>query len=317
MNNDWTALTVTTSTETVEAVSNILMEAGAEGIQIKDAADFKKATIDAHGTWFDPTTIPHLASGAQVVGYFDPATSLNEQRDHIAAQVKALKQFGLDPGAATVTLTDVRQADWANVWKQYYHPLRVSRFLTIVPKWEHYTPEQNGEIVLTQDPGMAFGTGTHPTTQLMLGLLESVVRGGETMIDVGTGSGILAIAAERLGVSRILATDVDDVAVKNAQSNIELNPVSHITVKANDLLQGITMSADLIVANILAEVLVPLIPQVQERLKPKGHFLLAGIIADKAALITQTLQANGFTIAQRRETGGWVALEAVIQEEDD
>lgn len=311
--NDWTALTVTTTTEAIEAVSNILMEAGAVGIQIKDAADFKKETVDAHGTWFDPKTVPHLASGAQVIGYFDPATSLVEQRDHIATRVRGLAQFGLDPGAATVTLADVRQADWANVWKQYYHPLRVSRFLTIVPKWEHYTPQQAGELQLTLDPGMAFGTGTHPTTQLMLSLLESVIRGGETMIDVGTGSGILAIAAERLGVGDILATDVDEIAVRNAEANIK-NPVSHITVTANDLLKGITLSADLIVANILAEVLVPLIPQVRPRLEAHGHFLLAGIIADKATLIIRTLEDNGFSIAQRREAGGWVALDAVIKE---
>ena len=312
--NDWTALTVTTTTEAIEAVSNILMEAGAVGIQIKDAADFKKETVDAHGTWFDPKTVPHLASVAQVIGYFDPATSLVEQRDHIATRVRGLAQFGLDPGAATVTLADVRQADWANVWKQYYHPLRVSRFLTIVPKWEHYTPQQAGELQLTLDPGMAFGTGTHPTTQLMLSLLESVIRGGETMIDVGTGSGILAIAAERLGVGDILATDVDEIAVRNAEANIKLNPVSHITVIANDLLKGITLSADLIVANILAEVLVPLIPQVRPRLKAHGHFLLAGIIANKATLIIRTLEDNGFSIAQRREAGGWVALDAVIKE---
>lgn len=312
--NDWTALTVTTTTEAIEAVSNILMEAGAVGIQIKDAADFKKETVDAHGAWFDPKTVPHLASGAQVIGYFDPATSLVEQRDHIATRVRGLAQFGLDPGAATVTLADVRQADWANVWKQYYHPLRVSRVLTIVPKWEHYTPQQAGELELTLDPGMALGTGTHPTTQLMLSLLESVIRGGETMIDVGTGSGILAIAAERLGVGDILATDVDEIAVRNAEANIKLNPVSHITVTANDLLKGITLSADLIVANILAEVLVPLIPQVRPRLKAHGHFLLAGIIADKATLIIRTLEDNGFSIAQRREAGGWVALDAVIKE---
>lgn len=312
--NDWTALTVTTTTEAIEAVSNILMEAGAVGIQIKDAADFKKETVDAHGTWFDPKTVPHLASGAQVIGYFDPATSLVEQRDHIATRVRGLAQFGLDPGAATVTLADVRQADWANVWKQYYHPLRVSRFLTIVPKWEHYTPQQAGELQLTLDLGMAFGTGTHPTTQLMLSLLESVIRGGETMIDVGTGSGILAIAAERLGVGDILATDVDEIAVRSAEANIKLNPVSHITVIANDLLKGITLSADLIVANILAEVLVPLIPQVRPRLKAHGHFLLAGIIANKATLIIRTLEDNGFSIAQRREAGGWVALDAVIKE---
>ncbi|MBG1274871.1 50S ribosomal protein L11 methyltransferase [Lactobacillus paracasei subsp. paracasei] len=312
--NDWTALTVTTTTEAIEAVSNILMEAGAVGIQIKDAADFQKETVDAHGTWFDPKTVPHLASGAQVIGYFDPATSLVEQRDHIATRVRGLAQFGLDPGAATVTLADVRQADWANVWKQYYHPLRVSRFLTIVPKWEHYTPQQAGELELTLDPGMAFGTGTHPTTQLMLSLLESVIRGGETMIDVGTGSGILAIAAERLGVGDILATDVDEIAVRNAEANIKLNPVSHITVTANDLLKGITLSADLIVANILAEVLVPLIPQVRPRLKAHGHFLLAGIIDGKATLIIRTLEDNGFSIAQRREAGGWVALDAVIKE---
>ena len=115
-----------------------------------------------------------------------------------------------------------------------------------------------------------------------------------------------------MGVSQILATDVDEIAVKNAQANIALNPVSHITVKANDLLQGLTVSADLIVANILAEVLVPLIPQVPSRLNPHGHFLLAGI-AEKADLIRQTLQDNGFTIAQRRDAVGWVAFDAVLK----
>ncbi len=136
---------------------------------------------------------------------------------------------------------------------------------------------------------MAFGTGSHPTTALMLQALEQVIRGGEAMIDIGTGSGILAIGAKMLGVDHVLATDVDDIAVKNAESNLALNPVSDIHVIANDLLTGIDDQADIICANILAEVLLPLIPQIPERLNDGGTVLLSGIYYDKETVIKQAL----------------------------
>jgi ribosomal protein L11 methyltransferase len=162
------------------------------------------------------------------------------------------------------------------------------------------------------DPEMAFGTGSHPTTALMLQLLEAYIRGGEQMIDVGTGSGILAIAARRLGVSAVLATDVDDIAVANAEANLALNPVDQITVQANDLLTGITTQADIVCANILAEVLVPLIPQVPSVLKPGGVCLLSGIYYDKEATIKESLAAAGLTVVEERRRGEWLAFAAKV-----
>ncbi|MCI1986059.1 MAG: 50S ribosomal protein L11 methyltransferase [Lactobacillus sp.] len=310
--DDWIAVTIDTSTEAVEAVANFLMEAGAEGIQIDDSADYAAEVKTATGEWLDPDSIPHRKSGAGVTGYFAPHTHLGELRQTLAARVAQLAGFGLAPGAGTITVDDIATVNWANEWKKYYHPLRLTRFLTVVPDWSDYQPTQTGELIMRLDPEMAFGTGSHPTTALMLQLLEAYIRGGEQMIDVGTGSGILAIAARLLGVSAVLATDVDDIAVANAEANLALNPVDQITVQANDLLTGITTQADIVCANILAEVLVPLIPQVPSVLKPGGVCLLSGIYYDKEATIKESLAAAGLTVVEERRRGEWLAFAAKV-----
>ncbi|WP_125703599.1 50S ribosomal protein L11 methyltransferase [Lacticaseibacillus daqingensis] len=308
---EWQAITVETSTEAVDAVANAMMTLGAEGIQIEDAADFAQPLQAADGRLIDSATVPHRTDGAGVTGYFSATLNVVELEQDLAHLVAQLPSFGLAPGAGTITRQGVQEADWATQWKQYYHPVRITRYLTIVPAWLDYTPAQAGEQLIRLDPGMAFGTGKHPTTALMLRLLESLVRGGERMIDVGTGSGVLALAARLLGVSHVLATDVDTVAVQNAQANLALNPaVEGITVIANDLLAGLDDQAELIVANILAEVLVPLIPQVPAHLAPNGKLLLSGIFHDKRALIEQTLAANGLTVTAVWQQGDWVALVA-------
>ena len=310
--DDWIALTVNTSTQAVEAVANFMMEADAAGVQIQDSADFDEEIITKTGEWLDPNTVPHLQSGAAVTGYFAPHTHLGELKQNLAARVAQLPDFGLDAGLGTITVDAIAESNWANEWKKYYHPLRITRYLTVVPDWLDYTPQQSGELVMRLDPDMAFGTGSHPTTALMLQALEQVIRGGESMIDVGTGSGILAIGAKMLGVGHVLATDVDDVAVKNAEANLALNPVSDIQVIANDLLNGIDEQADLICANILAEVLLPLIPQIPERLTTGGTVLLSGIYYDKETVIKQALTKAGLTVVADWHLGDWVALKAQV-----
>lgn len=310
---DWNALTIETSSEAVDAVSNMLMTAGAEGVAIDDAADYQQELKTATGEWLDPQTIPHRQSGAAVTGYFAPSHNLVELQTELAAKVAQLPSFGLAKGTGKITLAAVREKDWANTWKQYYHPVRVTRYLTVVPQWLDYSPSQPGELLITLDPGMAFGTGTHPTTQLMLQLLEQAVRGGETVIDVGTGSGVLAIAATKLGSGLVLATDVDAVAVANAQANIALNPGVAVTVQASDLLTDVTTQADLVLANILAEVLVPLIPQVPAHLTAHGRLLLSGIFYDKIDLIRATLQDNGFQVDETARLGDWYGVAASLQ----
>lgn len=318
---NWTSVTVVTSSEAVEAVSYILTNEGAEGIQIDDAADFanlRPGKYGEHGEIVDPDEIPHRKQGAAVTGYFPEKAFMPEIVPTIKMRVAKLKDYGLNPGNDQVTAATVNNKDWATVWQKYYHPLRVTNELTIVPQWEDYQPAQQSEKLIYLDPGMAFGTGTHPTTRLMMEALEKVVRGGESMIDVGTGSGVLSIAAKQLGVGAVAAYDVDEVAVRSAKKNIALNPVaSDIKLGVNSLLDGIHTQVDIVVANILAEIIVPLIPQAYENLKPGGLFLTSGIIDDKAELIRQKLTAQGFIIDSEIKMKDWHGIIAHKPAEDE
>ena len=293
---DWIKLTVTTTNEASEAVINLLMENGAGGVEIDDSD----------------------LSQVELATYFQAQAGLVELLPELEQKIAQLREFGLDPGKGTVKLAELDDDSWADVWKKYYHPVRLTRYLTIVPSWESYTPETTDEKVIKLDPGRAFGTGTHPTTKLALQALETVVRGGETMIDVGTGSGVLSIAAKYFGVAQIAAYDVDAEAVKAAEENLALNGMQEaITVGANDLLAGIKTKVELITANILAEIIVPLIPQAYECLKPGGIFITSGIIADKKDLIASELEAKGFVIDQILNIKDWYSIIAHMPTTDE
>ena len=306
---DWTAVKVITSSEAVEAVSYILTDMGAQGVQIEDAADFEnlnEGKYGDHGEFIDPASIPHRKSGAAVSGYFPQNVFVPELLPTIHQRVAKLREYGLNPGENDVSAATVDNQQWATVWQKYYHPLRVTDQLTIVPQWEEYEPADPKEKLIFLDPGMAFGTGTHPTTRLMLEALEKTIVGNEYVIDVGTGSGVLSIAAKHLGAGKVDAYDIDEVAVNSAKKNLALNPVANdVKVGVNSLLDGIHTQADLIVANILAEIIVPLIPQAYENLKPGGKFLVSGIIDDKAPLIRQKLQEQGFVIDDEQQMKDW------------
>ncbi|MEY8441341.1 50S ribosomal protein L11 methyltransferase [Lactobacillaceae bacterium 24-114] len=318
---DWTAIKVITSSEAVEAVSYMLTTEGAAGIQIDDSADFKNLKAGRYGKYgeiVDPEEIPHRTNGAAVTGYFPENMFIPELITTLTEKVKKLDNFDLDPGEAKVSAEVVNDRDWATVWQKYYHPLRVTNQLTIVPQWEKYHPASRNEKLIVLDPGMAFGTGTHPTTRLMLEALEIVVRGGERMIDVGTGSGVLSIGASYLGVEQIAAYDIDDVAVESAKKNLALNPnVKNVTVGVNSLLDGIHSQVDLIVANILAEIIVPLIPQAFENLKAGGQFLVSGVISDKAQLVEDKLKEQGFIVEQKLRMKDWYGMVAKKPEEGE
>lgn len=309
---DWTEVSVTTESEVVEAVSYILNDLGASGVRIDDAKDFEKlkpGKIGKYGEIVDVNDIPHLTTGAKVTAYYPQTVYVPEILPIIKQRVAQLNDFGLNPGDFKITSDAVSDENWATAWKKYYHPVRITRNLTVVPSWEDYEPEQPNEQIISLDPGMAFGTGTHPTTELMLQGLEIVLRGGETVIDVGTGSGVLSIAASLMGAKQIYAYDVDDVAVKQAQENINLNPgVQNISVAANDLLTGITTQTDVIVANILAEIIMPLIPQTLACLRPGGKLLCSGIIADKKDDIIARLEEFDYRIDEILRIKDWYGI---------
>ncbi|PWG00751.1 50S ribosomal protein L11 methyltransferase [Levilactobacillus bambusae] len=317
----WTELTVKTSSEAVEAVANLLMEAGATGVQIDDSADYSKlkpGRYGEHGEIVNPSELQHVGSGATVSAYYPADVNMAELAPTLSEKITGLKQFGLNPGEVTVTTNEVADEDWATTWERYYHPVRVTRYITIVPEWEDYVASDQREIVIRLNPGQAFGTGTHETTQLCLIALEMVVRGHERMYDVGTGSGVLSIAAKLLGVDQITAFDVDEVAVASAKQNLALNPVAaEIPVLANDLLSGITAPVDIVMGNLLADIVIPLVPQAWAVLEPGGLLITSGIIDDKLDGVLAATKNQGFIVDSVLTMNEWRAVIAHKPTEDD
>lgn len=314
----WTEVSVLTTNEAVEAVSNILQEAGASGVKIDDAADYANLKPGKYGEVVDLNTIPHRTTGAEITAYYPETVFVPEILPTIKQRVAQLSQFGLDPTPGTVTTKAVADESWATAWQKYYHPVRVTRYLTVTPSWEAYEPVQAGEQVIRLDPGMAFGTGTHPTTILSLMALETVIRGGESLYDVGTGSGVLSIAAKALGADHVEAFDLDDVAVRSAKTNLDLNPVAKdVVARPNNLLNDIHQPVDIVVANILAEIIVPLVPQAWENLQPGGHFLTSGIIADKLDTVVAAQEKQGFIIDNVLQMKDWRGVIAHKPTEDE
>ncbi|QTU82864.1 50S ribosomal protein L11 methyltransferase [Carnobacteriaceae bacterium zg-C25] len=304
---NWFEMKVSTTTQAVEMVSSILIEAGSSGVAIVDPSDYDTLN-DGFGQLKPEKSELYESDEVFVSGYFPDTKNMVEIKLYIEQKLEMAKQFDLDLGRNELMLDQVREEDWANAWKTYYKPVRISRFLTIKPSWEDYTP-QNSEWIIELDPGMAFGTGTHPTTRLSLEALEQTLRGGEFVIDVGTGSGVLSIAAKALGAGVVHAYDLDEKATSIARENIALNDYAKdVVVGENDLLKGIDTQADVIVANILAEILMHLVEDAWRNLKEGGTLILAGIIQSKRDELVDALVAQGFDIAQENRMKDWVSL---------
>ncbi|WP_379135126.1 50S ribosomal protein L11 methyltransferase [Paenibacillus sp. sgz500958] len=233
----WHELTIHTTEEAQEMISNFFYEAGAGGVSIEESGTLDKVRNTRYGELYDEPLNDIPAGEAVIKGYYSESVSMEEVIAEVAPRVEELREFGIDPGKALISWKTVDEDEWAHAWKQYFKPLRVSERLTIKPTWEEYTPASPDEKIIEIDPGMAFGTGTHPTTALCLRALEKNIAGGEEVIDVGTGSGILAVGAMLLGAKSLLALDLDPVAVESARENVELNRMQErIIVKESDLL---------------------------------------------------------------------------------
>ncbi|MNE13437.1 Ribosomal protein L11 methyltransferase [compost metagenome] len=317
----WKEITIHTTEEAVEMISNFLHEAGAGGVTIEEHVDNSKPRDTSLGQWFEipPNDIPE--GEAKISGYFPEGTDIEGVITEVKERTEELREYSIDPGQPTYTVRDVSEEDWANNWKQYFKPLRVSKRLTIKPTWEDYTPETADEKIIELDPGMAFGTGAHPTTSLCLRTLEGVIQNGDEVIDVGTGSGILAIGACQLGASRVLALDLDPVAVSSAKENTKLNRLEdRIEVVESDLLSvlknneassvNVTLPVRVVVANILAEIILLFIEDVYKALQPGGYYIASGIYKNKEQAVEEALLAAGFEIADTAREEDWVAFVA-------
>ena len=203
----------------------------------------------------------------------------------------------------------MNEDDWAESWKQYYKPVPIGN-VTIVPAWEKYEPKA-GETIIRMDPGMAFGTGTHETTRLVIRLMQDVIRGGERVLDVGTGSGILSICASKLGAKSCNAYDIDPVAVKVARDNVISDGCRNITVEVSDLLKNVDLSGgkyDFCVANIVADIIIRMLPDVRDYILPGSPLILSGIIAERAEEVRTSLSHHGFTLEKEIYENDWVGM---------
>ncbi|MDN4607064.1 50S ribosomal protein L11 methyltransferase [Sporosarcina highlanderae] len=305
----WSEISIHTTHEATEAVANILHEAGASGVIIEDSNEPDRIHEDRFGEIYELKKEDFPAEGVIVKAYLPTNSFLIETVKEISESVDKLVEYGLDVGINLVQTSEVDEEDWATAWKKYYHPVKISSRFTIVPTWEDYQPVESDELIIELDPGMAFGTGTHPTTVLCLQALEKYVGKGDSVIDVGTGSGVLSIGAALLGASHVHALDLDEVAVTAAKENIELNNVQNIVeVTHGNLLDSVKEPASIIVANILAEVIMTFSGDAYSILPENGLFIVSGIIAQKRDLVRDDLIEKGFEIVESVLMEDWVAI---------
>ena len=305
----WTEVSIQTTHEAVDMVANIFHDLGSSGVVIEDP-ELVNSYLRS-GRW-DYSDIPVEMDTEIVVvkAYLLADEHLDDKLGLFNEKVQELVSYGINKGSGITKCRDVMDEDWATSWKEFFHPIKVGERIVIKPSWEEYVP-LDGDLVIELDPGMAFGTGTHHTTAMCCRVLEEVVHPGCVVFDVGTGSGILAVAAAKLGASSVQAVDFDTVAVRVAKENVAINNVQNLVqVSQSDLFKEVTGQADVIVANIIADIVIKLLPDVPARLNENGIFVASGIITERLLDVTTAMLAQDLVIDKVIEEGGWVAIVA-------
>lgn len=330
----WIKMELKTTTEAVDFVSAMLEELGVEGIEITDYVplseeDKRKMFIDIL------PELPPDDGSARVSFYLDTGTDIEALKANIAEGLSELRQF-VDTGSGELTVSETEDKDWINNWKEFFKPFRVDESIVIKPTWEELAEKRPGDLVVEIDPGTAFGTGTHETTKLCIGSLKKYVKPGTAVLDVGCGSGILSIISMLLGARYAAAVDIDPVAAGVTVENAGVNGLSArlcdrdvngvpvftgaadgIEVADGNVLEDEALrtalgsaSYDIVVANILADVIIPLSGVVKEFMKPDALFISSGIINTKREAVEAALRENGFEILEVNVQGDWVSFTA-------
>lgn len=304
----WIEVNVQVTHEAVEVVADILTAAGTSGVAIEDPQLINN--LRNSGTW-ELCDIPEQENTeiVTVSAYYADDEKLQDRLKQIESELAAVEERIGSFRFGNIRFRSLSEKDWANEWKQYFHVTHVGESLVIKPSWEEYTPKE-GEHVIKIDPGMAFGTGTHHTTNMCMARLEKVLPANAEVFDVGTGSGILAIAAALLGAKSVKAVDIDAVAVRVARENIAGNGLEDkIEVKEGDLLRGTEGQADVIIANIIADIIIMLLKDIPGKLKDDGIFLASGIISDRRADVEAAAAEVSMKVDHVDEKGGWVVMQ--------
>ena len=310
---EWLELKIDTSPSGLDAVTELLEQQGVTGVMIDDEADFKEFLEHNRQYWdyVDEALLQEKTGVSRVTFYLERNEAALDVIARVRMAMSDLKKARPECGPLLLTIDNVADADWENNWKRFYKPMEIGERLLVVPQWEE--ARDDGRVKLVLNPGLTFGTGSHATTRLCLQALDKYIRGGEKILDLGCGSGILSIAALRLGAESAFACDIDEKCVDVAYENAALNGIGkdRYTVRWGNVLtdaalrQEMGAGYDIVVANIVADVIMGLSPHVRPFLKPDGLFLCSGIIDDRAAEVLEKLKADGWDVFEQRSSEGW------------
>ena len=313
----WEKYTLKTRTEAEDLISSMMQDAGIEGIEIEDKVPLTEKEKERMFVDILPEG-PADDGVAYISFYLEPDADQEEMLDRVRAGLQEIAGWGIDIGEATIAASETEDKDWINNWKEFFHQFYVDDIL-IKPSWEEVKPEDREKLLIQIDPGTAFGTGMHETTQLCIRQLRKYLTPETELLDVGTGSGILSIISLKLGAKHAVGTDLDPCALEAVKENMEVNgidPASFEMMIGNIITEKEIQDRvgyecyDIVVANILAEVLVPLTPVILSQLKPGGIYITSGIIDDKEELVVETVKKCGLTVLEVTHQGEWVSVTA-------
>lgn len=300
MGGNWTKLTVKGKTESLDDICAVMGMLD-NGLMIEDFSDFSLNGM--YGELVDDEILNADKESVKVSIFVPEEKSVAEYRAFLVERFGAL---GID---AQITADGVNEEDWSESWKQYYKPVPLGR-ITIVPAWESYTPADN-ETVIRMDPGMAFGTGTHETTRLVIMMMQDEELSGKRVLDVGTGSGILSICASKLGALQCNAYDIDPVAVKVARENARDGGCENVTVSVSDLLRDVDVTGgkyDFCVANIVSDIIIRMLPDINKYVKDEAPIILSGIIDTRADEVRECIASCGYNIIKEMKENDWLGI---------
>ena len=321
---EWTEVNIYTATPAIDLLCTKLEDIGIKGFVIRDAEDFNEFLENKNGQWdYIDDDLMGLSQCETCVTVYLPDN--NQGRDMLSAirsMLDEMKSADTDEvyGRLIAELSSIREEDWANNWKQYFKPIKIGEKLIIKPSWEECTDTENRKI-LEIDPASSFGTGQHHTTRLCLELLEKYLTGGEQILDMGCGSGILSIGTMLLGAKKAVAVDIDENSAVTAAENAEKNNIpkeKYITYFGNiltdeKLSDTIDMKYDIITANIVADVLIAMKEHFVRYIKKNGTLIISGIIAERADEVISAIQSVGFEMTEINEKEGWVAVSFITK----
>ena len=315
----WLEVRIDTVHGGLETVETLLSSLGIDGVVIDDEGEFQDFLENNHQYWdyVDEDLEAQMKGKSRVTFYLESGEAGFAKLGEVRVALEELKQSRTDCGTLLMTIDNMEDADWENNWKQYYKPMEIGERLLVIPQWETADPKVQAEaarrVPLILEPGLTFGTGSHATTRLCLTALEQHIRGGEKVLDLGCGSGILSIAALRLGAASAVAVDIDDKCLDVAYENAALNGIGRdtYTVKVGDILTDTALQAEIgtgynvVLANIVSDVIIGLAPAVRPLLAENGVFLCSGIIDDRAEEVAAKLRDAGLEILETRDAEGW------------